>query len=50
MFNSIGRFILIEEETLLACEGILPRDLVEFDYSEGLLDEVEVIWNMGYFI
>ena len=47
--NAIGRFILVEEETLNAVDRRLPPVLVEIDSSECLPMEVDVIWNGGFF-
>ena len=49
MENAIGRFILVEDETLNAVDRILSMVLVELNSFEGLLVEVDVIWNGNYF-
>ena len=36
--NSIGKFILIEEEHLMGFERKAPQVLVEIDLEEGLLE------------
>ena len=48
--NSIGRFILVEETTLISSYGKVQRVQVELDMSKGLLVEIEVHWYEGSFI
>ena len=48
--NSIDTFLLIEDEQLLGFERSSPRVLVDMDLSHGLSDDLEVIWEGGYFI
>lgn len=45
--NSIGRFILMEQEQLTGAEKRPPRMLVEIDSSEGLPGEIEIVWEGG---
>lgn len=48
--NSIGRFILIQESTLIATDCQIPMVLVDIDSTEGLPKEGEVRWEVGAFI
>ena len=48
--NSIGRFVLTNEEQLLSSERKIPHMLVDMDVEKGLPEEVEVIWDGGSFI
>ena len=47
--NNIGRFILVEEETILAAYEFMSKILVDNEVSEGLPTEIEVIWDGGSF-
>lgn len=48
--NSVGWFILMEEEQLMGAERRSPRMLVDIDSSDGLLGELEVVWEGGSFM
>ena len=48
--NAPGKFILMEDNQLLGFERVSPRVLVESDVIEGLLAELEVLWEGGSFI
>lgn len=48
--NSIGRFILIEDEVLLSSDRRAPRTLVEMDTGDGLPGDLEVQWDGGSFV
>lgn len=48
--NSVGWFILMEEEQLMGVERWSPRMLVDINSSDGLLGELEVVWEGGSFI
>ena len=48
--NSIGTFILMEEERLLDFENSMSRVLVEMDLSKGFPYALEIIWDEGSFI
>ena len=41
--NIIEKFVLIEEEQLMAAESKLPRMLVEINVEDGLPEEMEVV-------
>ena len=48
--NSIGTFMLIEDEQLLVFERSSPRVLVDMDLSKVLPSNLEVIWEGGAFV
>ena len=48
--NSFGTFILMEDEHLLSGECSTPHMVVDLDASEGLLVELEIIWEKGSII
>lgn len=48
--NSIGRFILMEENQILVLEWKIPRMLVDIKVSCGLPEEMEVVWDGVSFI
>ena len=48
--NSLGRFILMEDEQLLGFERVSPMVLVEMEVDECFPAELEVIWDMNSFI
>ena len=48
--NSLGRFILMEDEQLLGFERVSSRVLVEMEVEEGLPAELEVFWEEISFI
>ena len=41
--NSLGRFILMEEDHILAYDRRIPFMLMEMDALEDLLEEMEVV-------
>ena len=47
--NSIKKFIMVEEKTLLENDRRMPRILVEQDMIEGLLPSIDVRWDGGTF-
>lgn len=48
--NSIGTFMLIEDDQLLGYKRSAPRVMVDMHLSNGLPDEIEVFWDGGKFI
>ena len=48
--NSIGKFILIKYGQLLGFERSSSCMLVDLDLYEGLLTDLEVIWNGRSFV
>ena len=48
--KDIGRFILIEEDFLIAIDRCLPRMLVEVDISKVLPVDLEFVWEGGSFL
>ena len=48
--NSIGTFILMEEERLLDFDHSMLRVLLDMDLSKGFPTTLEIIWDEGSFI
>ena len=48
--NSIGTFILMEEERMLDFDRSMLRVLMDMDLSKGFLATLEIIWDEGSFI
>lgn len=48
--NTIGIFILIEDEQLMGFERNALRTLVDIDLGDGLPEELDVVWEVGTFI
>lgn len=48
--NSIGRFIMMVEEHILAPERKIPRMLVEIEASFSFSEELDIVCEGGSFI
>ena len=48
--NTIRKFILVEEETLMVDENKLSKVLMDMDVSKGLPKDVEIMWDGGTFV
>ena len=47
--NAIGSFMFIEDDQLLGFDCSTPRIMVDMDLSEGLPNELEVLWDGSYY-
>ena len=50
IFNAIGNFILMEVNHLMGAKRSAPQVLVDLDTSGGLPMELQVVWEVCYFV
>ena len=43
--NTLGKFLFVDEETLMGCDKRVGKLLVHIDISHGLLEEFEIEWQ-----
>ena len=48
--NYLGKFIMVDDEALLASDKKIGRVLVEIDIHAGLLESLEIVWSGHHLI